>query len=105
VNIPARIEARLVPEPNTGCLIWEGGADRKGYGIVWFQGKKHRVNRVLHFLRTGRWPRRDFEMLHSCDTPRCGEERHLSPGTRRRNARERQERGRTRGIRAYGKVG
>jgi hypothetical protein len=99
--IPARILARLVPEPNTGCLLWDGGTDRKGYAVCWFEGKRRRVNRVLHFLRTGEWLPVDVEVMHSCDTPSCCDERHTKPGTRAENARDRQRKGRTRGARTY----
>lgn len=99
--IPARIVAKLVPEPNTGCMLWEGSTCKKGYAMVKWQGRRMRVNRVLYKLRTGRWPSRRYEMLHSCDTPSCCNERHVRPGTRATNARERQERGRTRGFNTY----
>lgn len=87
-----------MPIPDTGCLLWEGAVNEKGYGVVWFEGRRRRVNRVLFKLRHGRWPRRDREILHSCDTPACGEDRHHREGTTRQNARDRQRKGRTRGC-------
>lgn len=101
MNIPARILDKLIPCPMTGCLLWTGATTHKGHAVVKWEGKRMRVNRVLHKLRTGRWPAKNHEMLHSCDTPPCCEERHVRPGTRRTNARERQERGRTRGAQTY----
>lgn len=99
--IPERIASRLVPEPTTGCLLWTGAVDRKGYGVCWFQGKRRKVNRVLHFLRTGWWLSRSLEVLHTCDTPSCCDERHTRPGTRAENASDRQSKGRTRGAQTY----
>lgn len=100
--IPPRIEAKLVAEPNTGCLLWWGAVDRKGYGVVWFRGKRRRLNRVLYYLAFKRWPRKDREMLHSCDTPACSDVGgHVRPGTRRQNARDRHRKGRTRGLRQF----
>lgn len=96
--IPERIARRLVPEPNTGCLLWEGAVNEKGYGVVWFEGKRRKLPRVLFKLRKGRWPRRDREILHSCDTPPCCEERHHKEGTTRQNARDRHAKGRTKGV-------
>jgi len=94
--IPERIERRLVPCPPTDCVLWEGASDDAGYAIVWFEGNRRRVSRVLFKLRTGRWPRRDREMLHSCDTPNCCNERHHREGTRRQNERDKQAKGRGR---------
>lgn len=100
--VPPRIADRLVPIPDTGCELWEGAVDQKGYGVVKWEGRRLRVNRVLYKLRTGRWPSKLHEMLHSCDTPSCcAEQRHVRPGTRKTNARQRQERGRTKGARTY----
>lgn len=96
--IPARIADKLCPEPNTGCLLWWGATDAKGYGIVWWQGKRRRVHRVLHKLRTGRWPRKDRVVLHSCDTPPCADEHHTRrTGTNRQNERDKHAKGRARG--------
>jgi hypothetical protein len=103
--IPRRIADKLVPEPNTGCLLWEGATNEKGYGLVWFEGRKRRLIRVLFKIYRGRWPRSDREVLHRCDTPACGAEKCLREGTTRQNARDRQAKGRTRGaIRSAGQV-
>ncbi len=96
--IPARIADRLVPEPNTGCLLWTGALSEKGYALVWFQGRKRRLIRVIFKLTHGRWPRKDREVLHSCDTRPCNEPSHLREGTTRQNARDRQAKGRTKGC-------
>lgn len=98
MSVPERILAQLIPCPITGCLLWWGAVDAKGYGVCWYKGKRRRVNRVLFKCRRGRWPRRDREVLHSCDTPQCGEDRHHTEGTRRQNARDRHAKGRTRGC-------
>jgi len=104
--IPDRILRRLIFEPNTGCLLWDGWCSEKGYALTKWQGKKTRVTRLLFKLLTGRWPRRDRELLHKCDTPACcnfscDAATHLREGTRRQNARERHQRGRTRGCVRY----
>lgn len=101
MHIPERFMLRLVPTRD-GCLVWKGAKDRKGYAVVKFEGRRCRLNRVLYKLRTGRWPRSDHEMLHNCDNPPCcAEGKHVFPGTRATNARQRQERGRTRGAKTY----
>jgi hypothetical protein len=101
--IPARIASRLVRDKRTGCLLWTGAVNEKGYGIVWWEGRRARVHRVLFQLTTGRHPRRDRELMHSCDVlrddyRRCCEPSHVREGTRRQNARDRHAKGRTRGC-------
>jgi hypothetical protein len=34
VNLPQRIEAGMLPEPNSGCWLWEGFVNPAGYGMV-----------------------------------------------------------------------
>ena len=29
-----RLEAKLIPEPNSGCWLWMGGTNELGYGII-----------------------------------------------------------------------
>lgn len=31
----ARFEAKVSPEPNSGCWLWEGADDKRGYAIFW----------------------------------------------------------------------
>jgi hypothetical protein len=97
-GLPQRIAKRLCPEPNTGCLLWEGPTNEKGYGVVWWEGRRTRVHNVVFQLTKGRRPRKDRERLHKCDTPACSEPSHIYEGTRRQNARDRQAKGRTRGA-------
>lgn len=75
------------------CLIWTGGVDKNGYGL--FQVESRRT------IRAHRWA---FEsahpgvhapyVLHACDTPGCVNPAHLSAGTARANAHDRDSRGR-----------
>ncbi len=96
--IPARIAERLVRNPRTGCLLWQGAVNEKGYGVVWWRNHRRRVHRVMFELAHGRPPRKGLEVMHSCDNPACAEPSHLSEGTTTDNAQDRQRKGRTRGC-------
>ncbi len=96
-RIPERIGQRLHRAPS-GCLLWTGATNERGFGVVWFEGKRRKIHRVLWKLRTGKWPRSDREILHACDVRRCQEETHHRQGTTRQNARDRHAKGRTRGA-------
>jgi hypothetical protein len=102
-NVPARIARRLVRDKRTGCLLWTGPVNEKGYGIVWWRGRRARVHRVLFELAQGRPPRRGLELMHSCDVlrddyRRCAEPSHVREATTKENAQDRQRKGRTRGC-------
>jgi len=70
----------LVPEPNTGCYLWEMCTSEKGYGKVKFEGKVQKVHRVI-WKRANRSIPKKMNILHRCDTPACGNIDHLKIGT------------------------
>ena len=76
----------------TGCLIWEGGADSRNYGMISVNGMPTYTHRVVyeHFHRQlipGEVVR------HTCDRSRCCNPEHLLAGTRGDNVRDAFERG------------
>lgn len=97
-QIPERIVRRLVPEPNTGCLLWEGPQADNGYGVVWFEGRRQRVHCVVFQCVKGRRKRRDRQLLHKCDTRQCAEPTHLREGTQSQNMRDMVSKGRAGGF-------
>ena len=78
--------SRAIPEPNTGCLLWEGAVDEKGYGRVGHQGKNRHAHRVSWALHHGIMPPQ--MVLHRCDTPACINPDHLFLGNASDNMRD-----------------
>lgn len=85
-----------VKKPNE-CWLWRGYVNHGGYGQLREGGGgsrmvlAHRVSWSLHNKKrvpTGKL------ILHSCDTPRCCNPKHLSPGTHRQNTAQMVARGR-----------
>lgn len=80
---------RVIPEPNTGCWLWEGSCFTRGYG-QYKQKSAHRLSYELYF---GPIPPGQF-VLHFCDQPSCCNPDHLRAGSDADNVRDMFKRGR-----------
>lgn len=87
---------RVIPEPNSGCWLWDGAQASGGYGKVTRGGKQFRVTRLAWEERHGPIPLGLF-VLHRCDVPACCNVDHLFLGTLRDNARDMAAKGRVGG--------
>lgn len=73
------------------CHPWLGWTS-KGYGRVWFRGRKPKVVRLL--AEQAGWDIEGLDVRHTCDNPPCCNLRHLVPGTSQDNKNDAIERGR-----------
>ena len=101
VNWEARFHDSYIPEPNSGCWLWEGSCNKNGdgYGYCYFGtdvGVKaaHRFSWEVH---NGAIPD-GLHVCHHCDTPSCVNPNHLFLGTAKDNH---QDRKRKRLLRLY----
>lgn len=78
--------ANTVPEPNSGCLLWLGACNDRGYGQVARGAKRHYVHRLIFQLSNGVALSRQEHLMHSCDNPCCVNLDHLSIGDVHRNS-------------------
>ena len=83
-----RFEAKVMPEPNSGCWLWTGAVCKDGYGqFRWgpgstFMGKAHRFA-WEHY----RGPIPEGMIIdHKCRNPFCVNPDHLEPVTYAENA-------------------
>jgi hypothetical protein len=93
-TLEERFDAKYIPEPNSGCWLWESGFDGWGYGRLKYRRKylaAHRLSWTIHRgeIPTGMW------VLHKCDTPVCVNPDHLFLGTHRDNMRDMVQKGRS----------
>ena len=93
-----RFDAKYIPEPNSGCWLWEAAYGSRGYGCIgvevehgrWAIEDSHRVSWKLH---RGKIPEGKC-VLHHCDNRPCVNPDHLYIGTKLDNARDRERRNR-----------
>lgn len=79
-TLAERIEHYSIPEPNTGCSLWLGTVNPKGYGRMWWQGRMQQSHRLAWMAEYGDVPDGLF-VLHRCDFPPCCNPSHLFLGT------------------------
>lgn len=96
IEIPLRIERKIVRIPFSGCWIWMGSGSR--YGYTHFHGRVERAHRVLYML-TGKTIPPGMELMHSCDLGLCVNPEHLSAGTHQENMSDMVRKGRARAPR------
>jgi hypothetical protein len=83
--------SRVIPEPNSGCWLWEGPVSDRGYGYVYRNWERFLAHRE-HWRLAGR---EEVPLLrHTCDTPCCVNLDHLLPGTKYDNWQDAVQRGR-----------
>lgn len=86
-EIRARLEKSCEAVPNTGCWLWTGATNEKGYGKLYLHGKMVRAHRVSYQEYNGPIPE-GMLVLHKCDTPSCINPLHLKVGTLSENAKD-----------------
>lgn len=94
-EVQALIERRSIPEPNTGCWLWDAACDQDGYGRTKWKGISRPAHRLSYEAFTGHDPGQLF-VLHSCDISSCVNPSHLTAGTCGDNLREAAAKGRMR---------
>lgn len=74
------------------CWEWTGGLS-EGYGHLRIDGRDEKAHRLSWKMHRGEIPRGKC-VLHTCDNRPCIRSTHLYVGTKKRNALDREERGR-----------
>ena len=90
-DVLARFEARVHPEPNSGCWLWRGCLDPAGYGALGGRRRgrttmRHYAHRLAYEHFVGPIPE-GLELDHLCRTRSCCNPAHLEPVTHAENMR------------------
>lgn len=82
--LPERMQNKIMPEPMSGCWIWLGARQSKGYGIVHFKGENCLAHRTVYSILIGKIVRK-FELDHLCRNRSCVNPQHLEQVTHLEN--------------------
>lgn len=96
-DLKQRLLERRRIDPDTGCWLWDGSLDSKGYGQIKVggrRGKLWRVHRLAAVVFLGFDGDSAVQVLHKCDTPACFNPDHLFLGTISDNVRDMYVKGR-----------
>lgn len=94
---PKKIEVaffeKFIPEPNSGCWLWDHAVTTFGYGRLRNKGENLVAHRVSWEIHRGPIPK-GLLVLHRCDVPACVNPDHLFLGTIKDNSMDMVSKGR-----------
>ena len=85
-SLRERLEAKIMPEPNSGCWFWLGALDGDGYGQIGDEGKNIKAYHAAYQLYVGEIPV-GLEIDHLCRVRCCVNPDHLEAVTHAENIR------------------
>lgn len=84
-ELPWRLKERIVPEPMSGCWLWQGGRDGQGYGVTSKKYYGHyKIHRYTYTMFRQEIPE-GLVLDHLCRVRSCCNPNHLEVVTCREN--------------------
>lgn len=85
-NLSERLASRYSKDEKTGCWVWFGTRNRKGYGCLSYQRKYYAAHRLSYELEKGKIPQ-GLQIDHLCKNKSCVNPTHLEAVTLFENIR------------------
>lgn len=82
-KIAERIKSKIKVQ-SSGCWVWQGATDNKGYGQIRVRKGTHLAHRISYFIFTGINPE-GKHCCHKCDNPPCVNPAHIFLGNMKDN--------------------
>lgn len=82
-----RLMAKIRVDPETGCWLWTGAQNGRGYGYIGFKGGLHLTHRLMFELARGCSIPPKYETDHLCRSRACANPAHLECVTASENNR------------------
>lgn len=79
-----RFWQKVLPEPNSGCWLWDGADNGEGYGAIRISGVTHKAHRLSYQLFVGPIPD-GLQIDHLCRVRCCVNPTHLEAVTQKTN--------------------
>ena len=83
-NCLENILSRTIRDEESGCLLYMGAVNEKGYPRISYQGKMRVGSHLVYEMWYGAVPE-ECEIDHTCYNRRCLEKTHLRPLTHKEN--------------------
>lgn len=92
-DVEPRFHANYEMITESGCWIWMGACNQRGYGQIRRKGRSVGAHRLSWELHNGPIPE-GLQVLHKCDVPPCVNPEHLFLGTQKDNIHDAIKKGR-----------
>lgn len=82
--ILAKVRAKCILDPFTGCWTWQGFRNSVGYGTTNWKGRPWMLSRLVLAATVGPF-NPDLDACHSCHNRACANPEHLRPDEHQEN--------------------
>jgi hypothetical protein len=96
-NLRSVIERRTTRIPMSGCWLWEGSVQSRGYGDLRLDKCHYTAHRASYLAFVGEVPD-GMHVCHKCDVRLCCNPAHLFLGSNSDNIADSMRKGRRKGI-------